>query len=45
MDFRVFVVVFPILLALSWAIYNIGRAALGQFQLALRDFKENTQKQ
>ena len=42
MDFRIIAVVFPILLALSWAGYNIGRAALGQIQLALLDFKKNT---
>ena len=43
MDLRIVVVLFPILLALSWAGYNIGRAALGQLQLALLDFKKNTQ--
>ena len=43
MDLRIVVVTIPILLALSWAGYNIGRAALGQLQLALRNFKQNTQ--
>ena len=43
MDLRIIVVLFPVILALSWAGYNIGRAALGQFQRALNDFKQNTQ--
>tara|TARA_B100001057_G_scaffold145286_1_gene145225 strand:- start:578 stop:715 length:138 start_codon:yes stop_codon:yes gene_type:complete len=43
MDFRILVVLFPVILALSWAGYNIGRAALGQLQRALNDFKQNTQ--
>ena len=42
MDYRIVAVILPILLALSWASYNIARAALGQLQLALRDFKKNT---
>ncbi|WP_114988213.1 photosystem II protein Y [Synechococcus sp. N19] len=42
MDYRIVAVILPILLALSWAGYNIARAALGQLQLALRDFKKNT---
>ena len=42
MDYRIVVVILPIVLALSWASYNIGRAALGQLQLALSDFKNNT---
>jgi photosystem II PsbY protein len=42
MDYRVVAVLFPILIALSWAGYNIGRAALGQLQLALANFKKNT---
>ena len=42
MDYRIVAVILPILLALSWASYNIGRAALGQLQLALSDFKKNT---
>ena len=45
MDFRIVAVIFPVLLALSWAGYNIGRAALGQLQMALRDYKKNTQGQ
>ena len=43
MDFRIVAVIVPVLLALSWAGYNIGRAALGQLQMALLDFKKNTQ--
>ena len=43
MDFRIALVLFPIILALSWAGYNIGRAALGQIQLAIYEFKKNTQ--
>ena len=42
MDLRVIVVFAPIILALGWAGYNIGKAALGQIQLAIRQFKENT---
>ena len=42
MDLRVVFVLFPIVLALSWAGYNIGRAALGQIQLAIYQFKKNT---
>ena len=42
MDYRIVAVILPILLALSWASYNIARAALGQLQLALSDFKKNT---
>ena len=44
MDFRIGLVVFPIVLALSWAGYNIGRAAIGQLQLAIRQFKQNTEQ-
>ena len=43
MDLRIALVLFPIILALSWAGYNIGRAALGQIQLAIYQFKKNTQ--
>jgi photosystem II PsbY protein len=35
-DARVFLVIAPILAALSWAAFNIGRAAVGQLQLLLR---------
>lgn len=35
MDWRVLVVLAPILLAGSWAAFNIGRAALGQIQAFL----------
>jgi photosystem II PsbY protein len=42
LDFRIFLVFAPIVLALGWALYNIGRAALGQIQLAIRSYKQNT---
>ncbi|MEM6837562.1 MAG: photosystem II protein Y [Cyanobacteria bacterium P01_C01_bin.120] len=32
MDWRIVVVLAPVALAASWAVFNIGRAALGQFQ-------------
>ncbi|MEB3231720.1 MAG: photosystem II protein Y [Leptolyngbyaceae bacterium] len=32
MDIRVVVVLLPIAIAASWALFNIGRAAIGQFQ-------------
>ncbi|MFM7221154.1 MAG: photosystem II protein Y [Nodosilinea sp.] len=32
MDWRVVVVLLPIIIAGSWALFNIGRAALGQLQ-------------
>lgn len=35
MDWRIVVVVAPIALAASWALFNIGRAALGQVQAFL----------
>ena len=35
-DARVFLVIAPILAALSWAAFNIGRAAVGQVQLLIR---------
>ena len=41
MDWRLFVVFTPIVLSISWAVFNIGRAALGQLQLAVRDYKKN----
>ena len=41
MDLRIIVVFTPIVLAVSWAVFNIGRAALGQLQLAVKDFKKN----
>ena len=44
MDFRILLVFAPIFLALGWAGYNIGRAALGQIQLAIRSYKQNTSK-
>jgi photosystem II PsbY protein len=31
-DWRVLVVLGPIAIALSWAVFNIGQAALGQIQ-------------
>ena len=41
MDLRILIVALPILLALSWAGYNIGRAAIGQFQNAIKQYKTN----
>ena len=41
MDWRIVVVFTPIVLAISWAVFNIGRAALGQLQLAIKNFKKN----
>lgn len=35
MDWRIVVVVAPIAVAASWALFNIGRAALGQVQAFL----------
>jgi photosystem II PsbY protein len=35
MDWRVVVVLLPIIVAGSWAVFNIGRAALGQLQAFL----------
>ncbi len=35
MDWRVLVVLAPIILAGSWAVFNIGKAALGQLQALL----------
>lgn len=35
MDWRVVVVLLPIIIAGSWAVFNIGRAALGQLQAFL----------
>ena len=35
-DARLFVVVAPVLAAVSWAAFNIGRAAVGQLQLMLK---------
>ncbi|MEM1310062.1 MAG: photosystem II protein Y [Cyanobacteria bacterium P01_D01_bin.71] len=37
MDWRVLVVLAPVVLAASWAVFNIGRAALGQFQTFLNN--------
>jgi photosystem II PsbY protein len=36
MDLRLALVALPILLALGWAGFNIGRAALGQLQLMIK---------
>jgi photosystem II PsbY protein len=36
MDLRVALVATPILLAASWAVFHIGRAAVGQLQLFLK---------
>lgn len=32
MDWRVVIVLLPIAVAAGWAVFNIGRAALGQLQ-------------
>jgi photosystem II PsbY protein len=32
MDWRILVVLSPLILAASWAVFNIGKAALGQVQ-------------
>ncbi|MEM6713915.1 MAG: photosystem II protein Y [Cyanobacteria bacterium P01_D01_bin.6] len=37
MDWRIVVVLSPIILAGSWAVFNIGRAALGQLQTFLNN--------
>lgn len=36
MDARLLLVVTPVLLAASWAVFHIGRAAVGQLQLMLK---------
>lgn len=36
MDARLLLVVTPILLAAGWAVFNIGRAAVGQLQMMLK---------
>ncbi len=36
MDLRLLLVAAPILLAVGWAAFNIGRAAVGQLQLMLK---------
>ena len=35
-DARLFLVVAPVLAAVSWAAFNIGRAAIGQLQMLLK---------
>ena len=41
MDLRILIVALPIVLALSWAAFNIGRAAIGQLQVAIKQYKTN----
>ncbi|WP_066909339.1 MULTISPECIES: photosystem II protein Y [unclassified Synechococcus] len=41
MDLRILFVALPILLALSWAAFNIGRAATSQLQVAIKQYKIN----
>jgi photosystem II PsbY protein len=36
MDLRLLLVATPILLAVGWAVFHIGRAAVGQVQLMLK---------
>ena len=40
-DARLFLVVAPILAAVSWAAFNIGRAAISQLQVAIKQYKIN----
>lgn len=35
-DARLFLVVAPVLAAVSWAAFNIGRAAIGQLQMLIK---------
>jgi photosystem II PsbY protein len=35
MDWRVLIVLLPVLLAASWAVFNIGQIALGQVRAFL----------
>lgn len=37
LDFRILAVLAPVILAASWAGFNIGRAALSQLQSFLQD--------
>lgn len=39
MDLRLILVLAPIVLAASWAVFHIGRAAVGQLQLFLKRAK------
>lgn len=39
MDLRLLLVLAPIVLAASWAVFHIGRAAVGQLQLFLKRAK------
>ena len=39
MDARLLLVVTPIALAAGWAVFNIGRAAVGQVQMMLKRAK------
>jgi photosystem II PsbY protein len=36
MDLRLLLVLFPIALAAAWAVFHIGRAAVGQLQLFIK---------
>ncbi len=36
MDLRLLLVLLPIVLAAGWAVFHIGRAAVGQLQLFLK---------
>ena len=38
-DWRLLFVLFPIVAALSWVVYIIGRAALGQLQTTLKGLR------
>jgi len=39
MDLRLLIVALPILLAVSWALFNIGRAAMGQLQSIMKRYR------
>lgn len=42
MDWRVLIVLTPVLVAASWAIFNIGAAALRQLQKTMDNMNKNT---
>ena len=41
MDLRILAVTTPIFLALGWAAFRIGRAAIGQLETAVKQYKTN----
>ncbi len=38
-DWRLLLVAFPVLAALSWVVFIIGRDALNQFQRTMKEFR------